>query len=204
MITITPEILKAIAPLNKKSQLLVELSDSMNEWFPVFDIDTKGEVCHFLAQAAHETASFNALKEAGGPTYFKKYEGRQDLGNTTQGDGIKYPGRGIFMTTGRTNYQRAEDKAVERFGDIPDVHFVSTPQQLELPQYAVWSACLYWQDKSFNDIANQPDHKNVPIKIKGKLISLPPVKYISYRINGGYNGLEERIAFYERAKKVIK
>lgn len=199
MITITPEILKAIAPHNRKLKLLVELAHWMNEWWPQFEIDTKGEICHYLAQYAHETDSFNSLREyASG----KAYEGRQDLGNTSKGDGVKYKGRGGFMTTGKSNYLRLEDIATHYFGQ--EILFTHEPELLESPFYAVWSACLYWKDKGFNDIANMPDNKIIKTKIKGVLKPLSPVEYITYRINGGFNHINERIRFYERAKKVIK
>lgn len=204
MLQITLEVLKQIAPKNRKPNLLAELAEWMNYWFPQFEIDTKSEYCHFLAQAAHESDSFNTLKEYGGAKYFARYEGRQDLGNTTKGDGIRYPGRGIFQTTGKTNYQRAEDKAVAAFGNIPEVFFVTSPENLEIPKYAVWSACLYWQDKDFNSIAAMPDSRIIKTKVKGVIKPLSPIEYITYRVNGGFNGFAERKQFYERAKAVIK
>jgi putative chitinase len=199
MITITPEILKAIAPRNKKPQLIVDIVPQMNKWFPLFEIDTKGEICHYLAQYAHETDSFNSLEEyATG----KAYEKRWDLGNKWPGDGPKFKGRGGFMTTGRTNYSRLTLLSAKAFGK--EIDFVQRPDLLVDSQYAVWSACIYWNDKHFNDIANMPDSKIIQTKIKGKLKPLSPVEYISYRINGGFNGINDRIRFYERAKKVIK
>lgn len=90
---ITRDILKQIAPGSKKTnyKYLSGLSLWMNHWFPKFEIDTRGELCHILAQLAHESDSFNALEEyASG----QAYEGRLDLGNSTKGDGIKFKGRG--------------------------------------------------------------------------------------------------------------
>src|ERR1044072_6511329 len=106
--TITVDILKAIAPGSKRTNYrhVPGLALWMNHWFPKFEIDTKGELCHFLAQAAHEADSFNALKEyATG----EAYDTRVDLGNTPQkdGDGQRLKGRGIFMTTGTFLYKKA-------------------------------------------------------------------------------------------------
>lgn len=97
-----------------------------------------------------------------------------------------------------------EEKAILPWPKSDEVFFLTNPQNLEFPKYAVWSACIFWEDKRFNDIANMPDNKIIQTKIKGKLKPLSPVEYISYRINGGFNGINDRIRFYERAKKVIK
>ena len=52
---------------------------TFNKYADYFAIDTKLEVCHFLAQIAHESDQFNAFEEyASGSAY----EGRKDLGNT--------------------------------------------------------------------------------------------------------------------------
>jgi putative chitinase len=200
---ITAEILKAIAPGSKKTKykLLPDLAHFMNRWFPEFDIDSKGELCHFIAQAAHETNSFNSLEEyASGDAY----DTRVDLGNTPQkdGDGRKLKGRGIFMTTGAVNYKKATLEWNESFPSNKK-DFFATPDLLEVPEYAVWSACQFWEQRGFNVIANMPDYSKVVYKRKGVVYNVSPVEYISRIINGGVNGLEERKTFYERAKSII-
>lgn len=191
---ITEDILKAIAPGSKRSKytLIAPLAHNMNYWFPQFGIDTPGELCHFLAQAAHETGSFNTLTEyASG----KAYEGRKDLGNINPGDGVKYKGRGIFQTTGLLNYHR-----LDAIGSQP-VSFELNPEFLADPYYAVWSACVFWNDRHLSDIANCPDSTLLPSKYLKR--SLTPIEYITLRINGGQNGIEQRVKFYKRARAVI-
>lgn len=202
--TITVDILKAIAPGSKKTNFkhLPGLALWMNHWFPRFDIDTKAEVCHFIGQAAEETDSFNSLVEyASG----EAYDTRVDLGNTPEkdGDGQRYKGSGIFMTTGRTNYRVATIRWNEdNKDDIQD--FLEHPEKLREPKYAVWSACQFWDTKGFNTIANMPDTAKLIYKRRGLVLNVPPVEYISRVINGGVNGLSERIKFYEKAKLIIK
>lgn len=189
--TLTPEILKQIAPGNRNPKLLADLAHWMNEWFPKFDIDTVKEYRHILAQLAHESDSFNAMEEyATG----EAYEGRKDLGNVHEGDGVRYKGRGPIQNTGRANYYALGVKLKK-----PDM-FILHPELLATPEWGVWAACVYWSDRHLNDYANKPDDALIVTKKHGRM---SPLKYITYRINGGFNGFDSRMKFYERAKKYI-
>lgn len=190
---ITPEHLAAIA--GKTTPLMAELADWMNQICPTYEIDTPQEYSHFLAQACHETDHFKTLREyASG----NAYEGRKDLGNTQAGDGVKFKGRGIFQTTGRANYLQLGIKKGSR--DF----FINNPEYLEQPQYAVWSACEFWQSRGLNDAANHADGDRLKKKYKGNVIDVSPIEFISMTINGGYNGIEERKKFYGIALSVLK
>lgn len=191
-ITITAQHLAAIAGRN--TPLLAALADWINQLCPQYEIDTPQEFCHFLAQACHETDHFVTLREyASG----RAYEGRADLGNTQPGDGVRFKGRGIFQTTGRANYLQLGIKKGQR--DL----FVNTPELLEQPEYAVWSACEYWRTRGLNDIANHADSDVLKKKYRGNVIDVSPVEYISITINGGYNGMDERKKFYTKAQQVL-
>jgi putative chitinase len=108
----------------------------------------------------------------------KAYEGRKDLGNTQPGDGKRYKGRGIFQLTGRANYKS--------YGDRLGLDLVATPELASDVMNAVKIACEYWTDKKLNDYADKDD-----------------VKMITKRINGGYNGLEDRERYLKRAKVIV-
>jgi putative chitinase len=179
MPTLTNKDLKAIAP-NANTAFSAELVENINKYAGQYGIDTNNRLAAFMAQAAHETDGFRTLEEYASGA---KYEGRTDLGNTQKGDGVKFKGRGIFQITGRANYARISQKM---FGDD---RLLRNPELLEKPEYAAQSAMIYWNEKNLNKLAD-----------KGTVTSF---NAITKAINGGYNGLEDRKAYYERAKTVF-
>ena len=97
-----------------------------------FAINTPLRLAHFLAQCAHESVDFKAVREyASG----KRYEGRKDLGNTQPGDGPRYKGRGYIQLTGRTNY-----RAFSKF--VPED--CEANPELVADKYPLLSAAWYW------------------------------------------------------------
>lgn len=191
-LTVTADNLAAIA--GHATPLMPDLAQWFNTLWPQYGVDTPHEACHFLAQACHETDHFRTLREyASG----NAYEGRADLGNTQPGDGPRFRGRGIFQTTGRANYQQLGVKKGQ-----PDL-FINQPELLEQPEYAVWSACEYWRTRGLNDIASHADGDVLKKKYRGAVLDLSPVEYISYTINGGNNGLDERKKYYAIAQQVL-
>ncbi|WP_447892312.1 glycoside hydrolase family 19 protein [Pseudomonas marginalis] len=144
-----------------------------------YGIVTKLRIAAFIAQVGHESGQLRYVREIWGPTAQQAgYEGRADLGNTVPGDGSKYRGRGLIQITGRANHAAC--------GEALGVDLISNPELLEQPQYAAMSAAWFWSTKGLNTLADQGDF----------------VK-ITRRINGGLNGLEDRLQLWERAKKVL-
>ena len=175
MVTISTELLKAIAP-DARLDIIAPVGVALTMYFPVFKITTLYRVAHFLAQAAHESDGFQTLEEyASG----KAYEGRQDLGNTHPGDGVRYKGRGIFQLTGLDNYSR--------MGRRLGIELVTSPELAAGAEVSSHIACLYWQDKKLNTYADADD-----------------IRSITKRINGGYNGLKDRQHYLNRAKLALQ
>lgn len=171
---ITKQMIKAIAP-NSKDEIVDPLVKYLNIHMPKYEVNTYLRVCHFLAQAAHEAASFRTLEEyATGAAY----EGRRDLGNTVRGDGVRYKGRGIFQLTGRANYRTIGAKI--------GMDLENNPELAESPEVSVLTALEYWRSRGLNVFADQ-DNVNI----------------ITRRINGGLNGYDDRKKYLARAKNVI-
>lgn len=142
------------------------------------EITTPQRQAAFLAQLAHESGSLRYTRELADGS---AYEGRRDLGNTEPGDGPRYKGRGLIQITGRANY-RACSKAL--FDD--EQTLIDHPELLELPANAAMSAAWFWQSRGLNTLADQ-----------GKF------EAITRRINGGTNGMADRLAHWDRALKVL-
>lgn len=156
---------------------LAPLNDAMEE----FGIDSTAQVAAFLAQVGHESGRLVYVKEIWGPSqcpWQLRYEGRADLGNTELGDGKRFMGRGLIQITGRTNYREC--------GKALGVDFEANPQWLELPRYAARSAGWYWESHGCN----------VPAEVGN-------IRAVTRIINGGYNGLDDRIDLYNKAKLAL-
>lgn len=125
------------------------------------------ERAHFLAQTAHESGNFIYKEEiASGAAY----EGRKDLGNTEPGDGKLYKGRGFIQLTGRANYKK--------YGPVAKADFVGNPK-IVATQYYSDTACMFWVS-----------HK---LGTKSTDSSIQAIKIITKKINGGYNGIDDRV-----------
>jgi putative chitinase len=171
---ITREMIKTIAP-NSKEEIIGPLVGYLNKYMPKYEVNTYLRVCHFLAQAAHEAASFRTLEEyASGAAY----EGRKDLGNVNKGDGVRYKGRGIFQLTGRANYRTIGAKI--------DMNLENNPELAESPEVSVLTALEYWKSRGLNTFADKDD-----------------VTTITKRINGGLNGFDDRKRYLAKCKQVI-
>lgn len=163
-----------------------ELGTAAADLFPRYAITTSLRVAHFIAQAAAETGAFRWLRELWGPTATQiGYEGNRALGNTEPGDGYKYRGRGIFMLTGRANYQD--------YGQRLGLDLIDRPELAATPGVALRIACLYWSDHRLNDYADADNILGVSNGInRGNPASIREP-----------NGFSERKAELAKAKAVL-
>jgi len=143
-----------------------------------YEINTPLRIAHFLAQIGHESGYLRYTEELADGS---AYEGRADLGNTEPGDGKRFKGRGLIQLTGRANY-RAYGQATGRdFENRTDPALVATD-----PTLTVDVAGWFWDTRKLNAFADKDDAET-----------------ITRRINGGLNGLDDRLAFLDRAKWLL-
>lgn len=184
MVTITYELIKGIVAPNGNNDIIKSLVDPMNKHFPTYNINTPLRVAHFLGQAAEETAHFTTLREIGSLGYFqKRYGARKGIPplDKKNWNDLNYwfIGRGIFQLTFVDNYKQAS----EALG----IDFVSHPNLALEPENAVLTACNYWKKNNLAAIADKND-----------------MVLMTKRINGGKNGLDERIAYTKKALHILE
>jgi putative chitinase len=179
---LTKSILDLIVSRGAKEKNILLLLEALKKWLPIYLMDTDLRLAAFLSQCAYETGGFIFFKELGGQDYFKKYEGDTKigkmLGNTQPGDGYKYKGRGPLQITGRSNY--------EHYGKLINENLIDDPDLLLIPDIGVHCACEFWKQHDLNTLS---DNGNI--------------REITKRINGGLNGLDERVNNYNVLIKAL-
>jgi putative chitinase len=176
----------------------------LEDTFEKYEINTPKRQAAFIGQCAHESGNFKLLEEnlhysaaslmrvwpsrfpdvdvanqyANNPEKIanKVYGGR--MGNTEEGDGWKYHGRGLIQLTGKENYGNC--------GSGIGVDLLSDPNLLVTPEYAALSAGWFWNKKGLNSLADAGD-----------------IETMTKRINGGLIGLEDRKAKIAKAEQVL-
>ena len=179
-------------------------TEALQAVFDKYDLSNSLRQASFIGQCQHESNNFKSLEEnlhysAAGlmrtwPSRFpsadvaqqyannpekianKVYAGR--MGNTEEGDGWKYHGRGVIQLTGRENY--------ERCGTAISADLINQPQLLVEPDYAVLSAGWFWNRAGLNALADSKDYDTM-----------------TKRINGGLNGQDDRKAKIAKAISVL-
>jgi putative chitinase len=181
--------------------------EALCETLPDYDINTVSRVAAFLAQTAHESGGYNAIKENLNyrpetlmkvwPKYFpsmdianqyahqqekianRAYANRMGNGPESSGDGYKFCGRGLIQLTGKDNYTRYA-QATEQSLDEASEHLTTF-------EGCVQSAAWFWEANNLNQYADSGD-----------------ILTMTKRINGGTLGLADRQQHYQHAIQVLK
>lgn len=168
------KVIKKIAPTALPS-IAQGLANAMPQVIKMANLNSPQRIAQFLAQIAHESAGFKTTTEyASG----KAYEGRKDLGNVQRGDGVRFKGRGLIQITGRANYA-AMGKALGQ-------DFIKNPTEAADFPWAALTAAVYWNKRLINRYADKND-----------------VRAVTRAVNGGYNGLADRIRYLKLAQAAL-
>jgi len=175
---------------------------------PDYDINTPKRIASFIAQCAHESGGFTAIKENLNyrpqtlVTLFKKYfdldtatrycalpnkqaaianriyANRMGNGPEASGDGYRYCGRGLIQLTGKDNYTR--------YAQSTEQTVEEASEHLTTFEGCVQSAAWFWEANNLNQYADSGD-----------------ILTMTKRINGGTIGLEDRVKHYNHACHVL-
>ena len=180
--------------------------DALSRCLPDYDITSQARLAAFIAQCAHESGNFISIVEnlnyraeslmKTWPSHFpnmdianqyahnqqaianKVYANRMGNGDEASGDGYKYCGRGLIQITGKSNYQQFADSISTPLDQIPD--FLVTFEG------AVQGSAWFWELHDLNTLADAGN-----------------IRHITYIINGGYTGYDDRVARYNRALQIL-
>lgn len=197
------EDFKKIFPNSKNPELWY---DSMNEVFQKTSIDSIERQSAFIAQCGHESGGWRVFSENLNysakalnivfPKYFKNagvdaqkyhrkpqeianivYANRMGNGNTDSNDGWNYRGRGPIQLTGKNNYTEF-NKYLTSLGY--DLDILDNPNIVsEDGDIGILSAIWYWEKNGLNYYCDTFN-----------------IRTLTKRINGGFNGLEDRKHHY--------
>jgi len=202
---------------NFKRDYLAELIPSNQEvdsWYsalcvmlPKWKINTVDRVACFIAQCSHESCEFTVLSENLNysstalnkvfPKYFIKagrsadlyhrqperianivYSNRLGNSDEASGDGWRYRGGGLIQLTGKNNYKH--------FSQAVNITLDKAVEYVRTPNGAVESACWFWEKNNLNVFCDKKD-----------------IVGLSVKINGGSNGLDDRIKKWNKALSVL-
>jgi putative chitinase len=104
--------------------------------------------------------------------------GAKNLGNTDEGDGAKFKGRGVIQLTGRANYTA--------FAKAKGISVDEAAEYLKTPQGAVESAAWFWSSRGLNALADSDD-----------------ITAVTKKVNGGTLGIDHRTELLNKAKSVL-
>jgi putative chitinase len=181
--------------------------EALCQILPDYDISTVPRVAAFLAQTAHESGGYTAIKENLNyrpetlmkvwPRYFptmeianqyahnqerianRAYANRMGNGPEESGDGFKFCGRGLIQLTGKDNYSRYADATGQTLDEASE--------HLTTFEGCVQSAAWFWEANNLNQYADSGD-----------------ILTMTKRINGGTLGLEDRTKHYNHAIQVLQ
>lgn len=176
----------------------VGVYSALEKYAKIYNVHEPDSFSAFVAQCSHESGGFSTtvenlnysesalnsvfakyFKNAGrsAASYARKpesianvvYANRMGNGSTASGDGWKFRGRGYIQLTGKDNYVA--------FSKDTGIDVVSNPDIIQRdPLLCLLTAFWYWDKNNLNRFVKTSDFKG-----------------LTKAINGGYNGLADRV-----------
>ena len=205
----------------KLENLVNVIPDSViNELKTISQITTPLRLAHFLSQCSHESNNFKLVRENLNYSYqrllevFKSkfdtnndhilteseknkakeiannpekianyvYANRGGNGNELSGDGWKYRGRGYIQLTLKNNYREFNKIVSDNILENPDL--VAT-------KYPLLSAVYFFNKNNLWEICDAGGSEK-------------DIQKLTKKINGGLNGIEDRIKLFNKFYKLVK
>jgi putative chitinase len=203
---ITKDQLEELIPGNP---YIDEWHESLEQLLPDYEINTPQRIAAFIAQCAHESGGFRAIKEnlnykaATLRKIFPKYFPTDELANSyvskpnkqeaianrvyanRMGNGDENSGDG-YRYCGRGLIQLTGKNNYQNFADSIGTSVEEASEYLSTFEGATQSACWFWESNNLNRFADVGD-----------------IKGLTKAINGGYIGLDDRIKHYNHALHVL-
>jgi putative chitinase len=203
---LTKEQLKQLLP---KNPYIDNWYNALSQLLPDYEINTPQRIAAFIAQCAHESAEFTALKEnlnyraATLRKIFPKYFPNDEIANryaslpnkqeaianrvyaNRMDNGDEASGDG-FRYCGRGLIQLTGKSNYSWFAASIGISVEEASEYLQTFEGAAQSACWFWETNNLNQWAD-----------KGDILTL------TKRINGGTIGLDDRIKHYQHALHVL-
>ena len=159
----------------RQAEIIKDVGQVLQATLEAYEINTRLRIAHFLGQTCHE---FRGLSHDGGICQRLCLRRPQGSGNVKKGDGRRYKGRGLLQLTGRANYAE--------YGKALGVDLENNPAMAAEPALSLKIACEYWKRRKLNADCDRDD-----------------IRATTKRINGGFNGLEDRSNYIRKAKETL-
>lgn len=194
------------------SKLKGHIPDSILDELPTiiknFNCNTPLRLIHFLSQCAHESGNFKFVEEnlnyssavlkkifakyfpnnlsesyAKNPEKIgsRVYGNRMGNGDESTKEGYKFRGRGYIQLTGKENYRK--------FGQFIGEDTIANPD-LVSKKYPLASAAFFFNTNNVWELCDKGSDETA-------------ITNVTKRINGGTNGLNDRIKYFKKFYKIL-
>ncbi len=200
---------KSNCPLPASDKTYAKFTEELNKTFKSYDIDTCMRRMHFLAQVYHETDRFRTTKEYSTSGSYAPYIGRGLMQLTWESNYIKYKSySGVDCVT---DYEKVASNLFHSFnsagwfwkqGKTLSVGTTWSPPSSAPSYVTAYNAGSYSKTTiTYDNNGTSSTYGTIDLNL---LADDDYVDIISWLVNGGSNGLQERRDYLKELKDVFK